>query len=724
MEENWEALRFGTYGVSEVAHTTFTLSDGIKLGIKAWLPCSIEKLDFFSSLLDDNTSKWSRTIYPGMTKLSDDATFPSIIEYIPYSKDGLWTLARDYARHPWFASHGYIVLRVDLRGSGMSEGSFYGEYEEKEFDDCVELINWISKQKWSNGAVGMYGKSWGGFNGLQVAYKQPKALKTIISLYSTDDRYNDDFHHEGNIMIGEGMISWANFMYAMNGRPMPPQYFEDVQTWKDVWMDRLVKSSDSFLPSWLEHQHPDDPFWKHGSVCEDYTKIQCPTLVIGGLSDGYLNAATRMAGKLNSKSKFLLGPWTHNWPDVSVCGPNIDFLQLCLSWWDEHLKGKPISQEATLPRFSLFLRDSCLADEIYGEAKGKWVSFPDWQTIYKEFEDAKPGLPLTQHLKGLFLGPSMSVLTEKPSQSDIVELHPHALQGVDSGNWYTTDYGVPRDQKIPNEHSSCWKSEKITEDVTFAGLSKLFVKVSAKTAGKYALQVRICDEFENGKSTLITKGCCNLCYHENGLVGQFSGEETTFLVKLNSAGYTVKPGHCIVISISPTYYPLMYPAINNKGLSINTEDAVFIFQTTSGEEANKSVSFNKPGPLLKIPIEELSKEEYSFTTTEEADNVFKTVCKTTSGLVKFPGVGYECEATTEESYYTDREVSYSNMNSVNTIITNFNLGDQVIATDVTTCLQLQSSECHFAVDEHLKITVDGEIFFETKKKSKIPRKYC
>ena len=723
MENKWESLKFGTEAVSEVSHTTFTLSDGKKLGIKVWLPCSVEKIEFFSSLLDSDALKWSKTIFPGVNEFKNQ-TFPCILEYLPYSKDSLWTLGRDYARHPWLSSHGYIILRVDLRGSGTSEGNYYGEYEDKEFEDCIALINWISKQHWSNGSVGMYGKSWGGFNGLQLAYKQPKALKTIISLYSTDDRYNDDFHHQGNTLIGEGLSSWANFMFTMNARPPQPKYFENVEAWKAFWLERLQNSSDCYLPSWLEHQHPDDPFWKHGSVSQDYTKIECPALVIGGLSDAYLNATTRMAGKLNNSSKFILGPWTHNWPDVSVCGPNIDFLQLCLSWWDQHLKGKPVSSEDTLPRFTIFLRDSCLANEIFGEAKGKWVSFPDWQTIYKKYEESAPGSPLTSHLKHLFLGPSMSVTMEKPTQSDIVELYPHALQGSEAGNWFTTNYGVPGDQTTPNLHSSCWKSKKLLEDLIFAGLSKLFVKVSAKIPGKYALQVRICDRFENGKSTLITKGSCNLCYHENGWVGKFSGDETTFVVKLNCAGYTVKPGHRVVISISPTFFPIMYPAVDNKGLMINTKDSVLIFQTTNDEELQESVSFNKPGPLLELPCQEITKEEFSLTTIEEAGDVFKTVFKTTSGLQKFPDLGYECESQSEERYLTNQEVSYGDMDSVHTISSNYELEEQLIKTAVTTCLEIKSSEQHFCAKEHLKITVDGEVFFEKKKESNIPRKYC
>ena len=68
----------------------------------------------------------------------------------------------------------------------------------------------------------MFGKSWGGFNGLQVAWKQPPALKAVLSAYSTDDRYSDDVHYQGGCVNGNGMLSWAHQMLLWNARPPHP----------------------------------------------------------------------------------------------------------------------------------------------------------------------------------------------------------------------------------------------------------------------------------------------------------------------------------------------------------------------------------------------------------------------------------------------------------------------------------------------------------------------
>ncbi|MGO8433438.1 CocE/NonD family hydrolase, partial [Rhizobium johnstonii] len=98
--------------------------------------------------------------------------------------------------YPVFAASGIAGVRVDIRGSGESDGVIDGEYTESELANACELIAWIAAQPWSNGSVGMMGISWVGFNSLQVAALRPPALKAVISIASTGDRYNDDIHYK------------------------------------------------------------------------------------------------------------------------------------------------------------------------------------------------------------------------------------------------------------------------------------------------------------------------------------------------------------------------------------------------------------------------------------------------------------------------------------------------------------------------------------------------
>jgi hypothetical protein len=137
---------------------------------------------------------------------------PAILEHLPYRKrDG--TTARDHLTHPYFAGHGYACIRVDMRGNGDSEGLMEDEYTEQELADAVAVIEWAAAQSWCNGRVGMMGISWGGFNALQVAAKRPERLKAIITLCSTDDRYADDIHYKGGLLLNEN-LGWGSTMLS------------------------------------------------------------------------------------------------------------------------------------------------------------------------------------------------------------------------------------------------------------------------------------------------------------------------------------------------------------------------------------------------------------------------------------------------------------------------------------------------------------------------------
>ena len=177
--------------VRTIEHTTIPLKDGTQLAARIWLPEDAEQ-----------------------------NPVPAILEYLPYRKrDG--TYERDALTYPWLAGHGYAGVRVDIRGSGESDGLLSDEYARQEQDDALEIIAWLAAQPWCNGAVGMMGISWGGFNGLQVAARRPPALKAIVTICSTDDRYADDVHYMGGAKLNAG-FGWASFFFGAMCHPPDP----------------------------------------------------------------------------------------------------------------------------------------------------------------------------------------------------------------------------------------------------------------------------------------------------------------------------------------------------------------------------------------------------------------------------------------------------------------------------------------------------------------------
>src|SRR6266436_2413046 len=146
---------------------------------------------------------------------------PALLEYLPYRKDDAM-LARDYELYAYMTQHGYAGARVDIRGTGRSGGELpAGEYTEQEQLDAETVIAWLAAQPWCTGTVGMWGISWGGFNAIQVALRNPPALKAIIAVDASDDLFHDDVHYiDGLLHLDE----YALMIDHLNALPPAPDY--------------------------------------------------------------------------------------------------------------------------------------------------------------------------------------------------------------------------------------------------------------------------------------------------------------------------------------------------------------------------------------------------------------------------------------------------------------------------------------------------------------------
>ena len=190
---------------------------GADVTIRSDFPEAIIEIEDMGITMPDGTRLSARVWMP-----ADAATrpVPAVLEYIPYRKrDG--TLPRDELMHPYVAGHGYACVRVDIRGNGDSDGLMTDEYSAQELQDACDVIAWLARQDWCSGSVGMMGKSWGGFNCLQTAFLQPPALKAVISVYSTTDRFADDIHFKGGALLGEN-FGWGSVMLSYSSRHCDP----------------------------------------------------------------------------------------------------------------------------------------------------------------------------------------------------------------------------------------------------------------------------------------------------------------------------------------------------------------------------------------------------------------------------------------------------------------------------------------------------------------------
>jgi len=512
--------------VREIENIWIPLADGTRLAARVWLPDDAER-----------------------------DPVPAILECIPYRKrDG--TVWRDEQMHPYVAGHGYAVLRVDLRGTGDSDGLIADEYDPQEQRDCVEAIGWAAAQSWCTGAVGMMGISWGGFNSLQVAARRPPALKAIITMDSTDDRYADDVHYMGGAMLHDN-FAWASAMYAYLSLPPDPAIVGE--SWRGMWLARLDNTG-FWLRQWLEHQRR-DRYWQQGSVCEDYARIQCAVMAVGGWEDGYTNAVPRLLAGLKSFAMGLVGPWGHAFPHNAYPGPSIGFLQETIRWWDHWLKGarNGLMDE---PRYRVWINDS-FRPALFSEARdGRWVAEAGWPS---------PRIrPLTLHLGD-------GRLAEAPTAAGALRVRSPLDTGLGSLEWcsYGDSYGdLAGDQRADDGKSLCFDGRPLAEPVEMLGapVLELAFEVDKPLA---AICVRLCDLWPDGASARTTYTLFNLTHHESHERPERlePGRRYRARIALNHAGHRFAAGQRIRLAISTCYWPMMWPSPEPVTLTVHAGES-------------------------------------------------------------------------------------------------------------------------------------------------------
>jgi len=497
--------------IEELPDMGITLSDGCRLSARVWRPVD-----------------------------AGDDPVPVILEYLPYRKrDG--TCTRDALTHPYFARRGYACVRVDMRGNGDSEGVMQDEYTVQELDDAVEVINWLAAQGWCSGAVGMMGISWGGFNGLQVAALQPKALKAVITLCSTVDRFADDIHFKGGCLLNDN-LAWGATMWAFSSRAPDPALVGD--RWRDMWLERLA--AEPFLPSvWLRHQRRDE-YWRHGSVCEDFSSIKAAVLAISGWEDAYINAVPALVENLSAPAKGIVGPWGHSYPHIARPEPRIGFLQEALRWWDHWLKGIDTGV-ADDPDYRAYVMDGMRAARSYPKREGRWIADADW--------------PAGHPLETLSFQPD-GRLDAGVGRLDITVSSP-AHCGLGGGDYYAISDGpeLPGDQRGDDAYSALFTSQPLEQAKDIVGAPVVRLRLTSDQP-QAQVAVRLNHIHPDGSSTRITYGVLNLS-HRNGPADpqpMVPGAAEDITVTLDHIAYRVPAGHRIAVAISTAYWPLIWPS--------------------------------------------------------------------------------------------------------------------------------------------------------------------
>ena len=502
--------------LEEIEHIWIPMADGVRLSARIWLPVDAE-----------------------------ERPVPAILEYIPYRKrDG--TRGRDDERFRYWAGHGYACIRLDIRGTGESEGLIDDEYALQEQDDALEAIAWIARQPWCSGKLGMTGISWGGFNALQVAARRPPALAAIVTHCSTDDRYADDVHFMGGCLLLDNFF-WGSAFFMFMARPTDPEI--QGPGWRQQWLERLENQQPVAATIWQRHQRR-DAYWKHGSTCERPQDIRCAVYAVGGWADGYSNAVPRLLASLNAPCKGLVGPWGHKYPHDAIPGPSIGFLQHALGWWDRWLKDEATGIEDQ-PAYRVWLEEPQRPVACLAQARGRWVEEPAWPS---------PNIaPHILHLNADGLG-------AQPRPGGVLRHRSPETVGLAGGVWCPYGLGgtspdLAIDQRGDDAGSLTFDSQPLEERLEILGAPTLRLALAIdKPQGMVA--VRLNDVAPDGSSWRVTYGLLNLSHrygHERP-AAMVPGREEEIVVRLNDCAHAFPAGHRIRVAISTGYFPVAWPA--------------------------------------------------------------------------------------------------------------------------------------------------------------------
>lgn len=526
--------------MTEVIETLWiTMPDGTKLAARLWLP-------------DE-----ARTI-----------PVPCILEYIPYRRRDR-TRMRDESMHPHFANAGYAAIRVDIRGYGDSEGLAEDEYSHQEMQDGHDVIGWIAAQDWCDGNVGMFGKSWGAYNAFQVAATRPPALKAIIPVMGTDDRWREDIHFYGGCLANDNFW-WGSIMQLYNAMPPDPAIVGEDR-WLEMWRGRLEGMR--FWPAmWLEHQTHDD-MWRRGSISENYADVDIPVYFFGGWADLFRDTPFRIAEQLTGPVKVMMGPWAHLYPHEGVPGPKADFVDEAIRFWDHWLKGIDTGLMDE-PPLRFFLQESIAPAGKHFERDGRWVEEAAWPS---------PKVAVTQ----LWL--NSGSLEAAPSSGAAMSICSPQTFGAAGGDMCS--FAIPGDMPVDCRDDAGgalqFHGAVVDAPVDLLGQPSLSLLISADQTQGFVAALLI-DEAPDGAQTLLSRGYCNLTHRHSDTEPSavVPGEEMKITVPFHGVGCRVLQGHRLVVQISSTYWPILWPAPKPVTLTL------------------------RPGTCtLKLPVRTVNKEE-------------------------------------------------------------------------------------------------------------------
>ena len=510
-------------------------------------------------------------------------TVPVILEMIPYRKDD-WRWAADEALGQWLAARGFALCRLDVRGTGSSPGIALDEYAAQETLDGYDAVEWLAGQAWSNGNVGMWGISYGGFTSIQVAQLKPPHLRAIVPVYASDDRYTDDVHYLGGCVTVSELSQYAVSMVGSNALPARPAWRGPA--WEAEWRERLEQTP-VWLFEWLRQQH-DSAYWRQGSLAPDWASLEVPVFLIGGWMDEYVDSAIRMLERcVNAPRRALIGNWVHALPDDAYPGPTVDWRHELVRFFDHWLKGDDngVMDE---PALTYFQHEYARPEAFPVTWPGRWRS--------------EPGVPVpgaTEQV--MFLGSGGRLADLAPTEGTERLVHRATIGTRSSLSWGAgwPPNGLARDLRPDDALLPTWTGDALVEPLHLFGSPSVTIRLSSSMPVA-SLVLRLSDVAPDGTVSQVTAGVLNLTHrhgHEQPQALE-PGRIEEVTVKLRATGYRYLAGHRIRLSAASAYWPVIWPSPFPGEVTIHLGASHLSLPIVRGEAALETPPFLTGAPGL------------------------------------------------------------------------------------------------------------------------------
>jgi putative CocE/NonD family hydrolase len=519
-----------------------------------------------------------------------DGRFPAILIQNPYNNNAPGWVSR--AR--WFARRGYAVAISDVRGRFDSEGD-WDPFGAKHKNDGYDLVEWVAKQPWCNGKVGMTGPSYMGWTQWWTATQVPPSLKAFVPEVAPPDAFANAPYQQG--VISGWAMDWAAMMSGRTTQTVgegaysgfTPTRERDCLRLPYIDLNRRRGALDApWFDTWLRDNLATSAYWKGIAyqTPESYGKVTAPSLAVTGWFDAnypgspmnYLGMKQHGPTPEARRPRLVIGPWVHSFNagrkllDTDF-GPDavIDWNGYACRWFDHYLKGEANGVEDDPPVF------------VFVMGRNQWHAEKDWplpQTKWTKYYLHGHGKANTLHGDGTL---STTAPGDEPADGytydpDKPTRSPATKNGHLDGPWDTRPVAEGDDVLV-------YTTPALEEEVEVTGPveAKLYAATSAKDTD---WMVRLIDVRPDGYAALLCDGVIRARCRDPKNGGAFTAEKLSEIEPGKATEYTLQfwrgtgtafgKGHRIRVEVSSAYFPyyLRNPNGGTDNVALQTETVV------------------------------------------------------------------------------------------------------------------------------------------------------